>query len=168
MAICLFTGVSQINRLPEFVAYHRLVGVENFYIYYNANDKEMEETQHYWKPLVERGIIQLTPFYFKTRSYFDGIQTPAYCDCLYKHKDHVKWLGILDTDEYFMLTPSNHFKKLTDYLESLGIYSRIAFPTSHFVYDGGNVSFYMENCEYPSFINDWVLMADERKNRPPK
>ena len=154
LALCIFTGPGQINRLPEFVAYHSLMGVEKFFVYYNANDKELEETQRYWKTLVEAGIIELVPFYFKTRGYVDGIQTPAYSDCFYKHKDQVKWLGILDTDEFFKLAPSTPFETLPDYLNSLEGYSRIAFHKAHFVYENGNVSNYIEKCPYPSFIND--------------
>ena len=168
LAICLFTGVDEIMHLPEFIVYHNLMGVDKFYVYFNAKDEEIEETWHYLKPFVDSGLIELIPFYFKTRSYIDGIQVVAYNDCLYKHKDYVKWLGILDTDEFFMLAPTSPFKLLTDYLKSLENYSQIAFPTAFFVYQNGNVSFYMEKCKFPSFINDWLLMADERENRPPK
>ena len=120
------------------------------------------------KPFVESGLIELIPFYFKTRSYIDGVQIPAYHDCIYKHKQEVEWLGILDTDEFFMLAPTSPHFLLTDFLKTVENYTDVCFPTAFFAYQGGNVSIYMENCKNPSFINDWLLMADENKKREPK
>ena len=169
LGICVFCGIDQVQRVPEIVAYHSLVGVDRFFIYYNANDKEISEKWHYFKSLVESRKIEFIPWYFKTRSYIDGIQTAAYNDCLYKLKDQVKWLGILDTDEYFMLTPSNPYKLLTDYLNSVETYSVVSFPTNCFAINPINATgHFMEKCIYPSFINQWLWMADENEKRPPK
>ena len=36
LAICALLGVKHIKRVPEFVVYHSLVGVEKIYIYFHG------------------------------------------------------------------------------------------------------------------------------------
>ena len=169
LAICALIGANHANRVPEFVAYHLLVGFERFFIYYNADDKKWQETWHFFQPFVKAGLLDLVPFYFKSRSYMDGVQLPAYHDCLYKAKGRVKWLGFLDADEFFQISPESKFHSLAQVVKTFYDKTSITFQTYFYAFEGGNVDNFIDKCSsLPSFINHWLLNKFEGDKRPGK
>ena len=143
------------------------MGVEKFYIYYNFKDNVLRQSWQFFKPFVDGGLVELFPYYFKTRNYLQGIQYTAYHECLFKAKAEVKWLGFLDVDEFFQLEPLSPFKSLTALLKANGQFSSVAFQTHFYAFEG-NASNYENSCVFPSYINDWLLRKDERNRRWPK
>jgi len=77
----------------EWIEYHRLVGVEKFYIYDNEST---DNTTEVLKPYIEQGIVDYT--------YFPGkrMQKSAYKDCIKKHKYDSKWIAFIDLDEFIV------------------------------------------------------------------
>jgi len=77
----------------EWIEYHRLVGVEKFYIYDNDST---DNTKEILKPYIEQGIVEYT--------YFPGkkAQKPAYRDCIKKYKYDSKWIAFIDLDEFIV------------------------------------------------------------------
>jgi len=79
------------HNFREWIEYHRLVGVEKFYIYDNDST---DNTYEILKPYIEQGIVEYTDFPGKLK------QNPAYLDCIEKHKLDTKWLALIDLDEF--------------------------------------------------------------------
>jgi len=83
-------------NFKEWIEYHKLVGVEKFYIYDNEST---DDTHEILKPYIEQGLVEYTYFPGKLR------QIPAYLDCINRHKLDTKWLAYIDLDEF--LVPLN-------------------------------------------------------------
>ena len=169
LAICMMIKKEDSYRIPELVAYHSLVGVDKFFIYYNFKEDElMANYRHFFEPLVNSGLVDLVPFYFKTKSLIDGLQRCAYQDCLYKIKGRVKWLGFSDADEFFLLQPNSQFNSLVDFLNSQNNeWTSFAFRTFMAGY-GGEAKEFFARKNSTLFLNEWLLFKDEHKLREPK
>lgn len=101
--------------LKEWIEYHRIVGVEHFWLYNNeSKDNYMAVLQ----PYIDAGIVELTewPNQWPNESFFFFCQANAYRDALSKARGKTKWLAIIDTDEF--LLPMAH-KTVTKCLRSL-------------------------------------------------
>ncbi|MCL2416816.1 MAG: glycosyltransferase family 92 protein [Bacteroidales bacterium] len=77
----------------EWIEYHRLIGIDKFYIYDNEST---DDTCEILKPYIKQGIVEYTYFPGKKR------QKPAYRDCLKKHKYDSKWIAFIDLDEFIV------------------------------------------------------------------
>lgn len=97
----------------EWIEYHRLVGVEHFYIYDNeSTDGLKDKLQGY----IENGIV--------TYTFFPGdcVQNKAYQDAVDKYKNDTKWLAIIDGDEYIVPVEGTLLPDLCDEIESINDY----------------------------------------------
>ncbi|MCL2017356.1 MAG: glycosyltransferase family 92 protein [Alphaproteobacteria bacterium] len=81
------------SYLCEWIEFHRLVGVEKFYLYDNGST---DNTRKILEPYIKNGIVEYT--------YFPGqrLQKPAYMDALCKHRYDTKWLAVFDLDEFLV------------------------------------------------------------------
>lgn len=110
--------------LREWVAFHRLVGVERFFLYDNDSDDEHLEAL---APYVDDGTVQLRHW----PEYPMG-QVKAYAHCLTEHADDSRWIAFVDVDE-FLFSPRG--KPLPEVLEryerwpGVGV-NRVTFGTS--------------------------------------
>jgi hypothetical protein len=87
----------EARYLAEWIEYHKLVGVDRFYIYDNeSTDNIREILAHYGDEIIYN--------YWPGR----GQQIPAYNDAISKYKLNTKWMGFIDTDEF--IVPVNHNK----------------------------------------------------------
>jgi len=77
----------------EWIEYHRLVGVEKFYIYDNESS---DDTREVLRPYIDAGIVEYT-FYPG-----DKMQNSSYMDAVSKHKLDTKWLAVIDLDEFIV------------------------------------------------------------------
>lgn len=86
-AICKNEG----RYLKEWIDYHRLVGVEKFYLYDNEST---DNTKDVLEPYIQAGTVVYT--------FWPGIrqQLRAYNDSLKKHRLETRWLGFIDLDEF--------------------------------------------------------------------
>ncbi len=96
-----YLGIAAIYRweapnLREWVAFHRLVGVERFFLYDNASDDEHLEAL---APFIEDGSVTVHDW-----PVFPG-QGSAYDHALAAHGDEVRWMAFLDVDE-FLFSPA--------------------------------------------------------------
>ena len=88
--------------LKEWIEYHKLIGVEHFYVYDNESD---DNTKEILKPYIDSGLI--TYLFFPGRD----MQDIAYEHCS-KHFGHeTKWLAVLDLDEFIVLKQSKNLKE---------------------------------------------------------
>ena len=104
--------------LPEWIAYHKAIGVEHFYIYSNNNDDGSDELL---ETLSEAGIIT----YIRNDVGINIVpQIKAYThalSCLPGILDY-RWCAIIDIDEFIAVdrTQYNSFSDLLLYHEKLG------------------------------------------------
>ena len=99
--------------LQEWIEYHKMLGVEKFFIYDNES---ADNTREILQPYIDTNLVEYC--------YFPGkkMQLKAYANCVRKHKRHTKYLGFLDIDEF--IVPIKH-KTIPDYLRSLGRFSGV-------------------------------------------
>ncbi len=99
--------------IKEWIEFHKLVGVEHFYIYDNESNDNLKETL---LPYIKSGTVEYT--------YWPGTgqQRNIYNDCLFKHKYDTKWLAYIDIDEFIIPTDKNNILEiLKDYDEYSGL-----------------------------------------------
>lgn len=77
--------------LKEWIEYHKLIGVEHFYLYNNfSNDDYMSILKDY----IDEGDVTLTEW------PYEQAQMQAYTDCVQKRSSDSKWIGFIDLDEF--------------------------------------------------------------------
>lgn len=100
--------------LKEWIEYHKLVGVEHFLLY---NNLSTDDFMSVLKPYLDSGEVELFDWPYAHQEDKEGfwvkIQTDALKDAIERSKESVKWLAIIDTDEF--LVPIKH-STITDLL----------------------------------------------------
>ena len=96
--------------LKEWIEFHRLLGVEHFYLYNNLSEDHYLEVL---SPYINAGIVDLMEWNRESRSVaeWDPIQVAAYNDGFKRAKRQSKWLAILDGDEFLFPTIENNLPK---------------------------------------------------------
>lgn len=105
--------------LKEWIEFHRLVGVQHFYMINNLSiDHYMEVLQ----PYIDKNIVEVIdwPYEHFICADWNQIQCKAYEHVINKVKGKVKWLAILDTDEFVFPTESNSLMDLLPQYEKFG------------------------------------------------
>ena len=96
-----YLGICAIYRweaenLREWVAFHRVVGAERFFLYDNASEDEHLEAL---SPFIDDGAVTVHSW-----PVFPG-QGSAYDHCLDRHGHECRWIAFLDLDE-FLFSPT--------------------------------------------------------------
>jgi glycosyltransferase involved in cell wall biosynthesis len=112
LAMCAIAK-NEGRYLQEWIEYHKLLGVEKFYIYDNEST---DNTQAVLKPYVDNGLVEYT--------FYPGqkMQVKAYRNCVKKHKRDAQYIAFIDIDEF--IVPVKH-ETIPDYLQSLGRFSGV-------------------------------------------
>jgi hypothetical protein len=96
---CIFQNEDRF--LKEWIDYHRLIGVQHFYMYDNeSTDRARDVLQ----PYIEAGIVD---YIFWDKRYHTpeewwSVQREAYMDAVGRATGSSKWLCIIDTDEFIV------------------------------------------------------------------
>lgn len=79
--------------MDEWICYHKLVGVEHFYIYDNESNDNLREVL---KPYINAGLV--------TYTFWPGVkqQTQTYNDALCKYRGEARWIAFIDDDEFIV------------------------------------------------------------------
>lgn len=81
------------SYLKEWIEFHKIVGVEHFYLYNNkSNDNYLEVL----KPYIDNGYVTLVDWP-KPQS-----QMEAFLDCANKYSSETKWIAFIDLDEFIV------------------------------------------------------------------
>lgn len=104
--------------LKEWIDYHRLVGIEHFWLY---DDSSTDNWQDVLAPYIEEGVVEVFDWSTarSTIKVWPQIQVEAYKNALKRSLNHSKWLALIDTDEFLVPmkektiqeTIENHFAK---------------------------------------------------------
>jgi Glycosyltransferase family 92 len=113
-----YLGIGAIYRweaenLREWVAFHRVVGVDRFFLYDNASEDEHLAAL---APFIDDGSVTVHPW-----PVFPG-QGSAYDHCLARHGHEARWIAFLDVDEFlFSPTVRPLSEVLRDYEQHPGV-----------------------------------------------
>lgn len=123
--------------MKEWIEFHKLVGVEHFYLYNNLSTDHFAEVL---RPYIKKNEVTLIdwPYDYNPgdKWAFHVLQCNSYSDCLQKYGSESSWIAFVDTDE-FVFCPSG--EKLTSFLRKYKQYAAVGvnwfmFGTSH-IYD---------------------------------
>lgn len=104
VAICaIFRDEALI--LKEWIEFHKIVGVEHFYLYNNFSEDNYLEIL---KPYIEQGVVTLIDWPYPQS------QMAAYQNCVETYKQETKWLGFIDLDEF--VVPNKHYNTIYEFL----------------------------------------------------
>jgi hypothetical protein len=132
LAVCMIFR-DEARYLKEWIEFHRLVGVEHFYLCsHNSTDNYREVLE----PYIKKKIVELKEIAIDSDTSvetFNGIQLGFYNECLVKAREETKWLAVIDSDEF--LFPAKK-KSLIDVLKKYEEFGGVAvnwqmFGTSH-------------------------------------
>jgi hypothetical protein len=90
--------LNEAQYLREWLEFHRLVGVERFFLYDNGSTDEHLEVL---APYVESGIVTIHRWEPSPPD-----QREVYEDCLQRHREDARWIAFLDIDE-FLFSPAS-------------------------------------------------------------
>lgn len=120
LALCAIFQ-NQARFMKEWIEFHKLVGVQHFYLYNNfSTDNYLEILKSY----LDKGEVELNDWEIpRIRGITDcKFQCSAYNDALRKAWGIVKWVAFLDLDEYlFPMQEDNLLNFLKDYEEYGGV-----------------------------------------------
>lgn len=117
---CIFQNEDRF--LKEWIDYHRLIGVEHFYMYDNQSSDNFREVLN---PYIEAGIVECIPWDkdYSTPEDWWRVQRNAYIDAIKRNIGVSKWLCIIDTDEFIIPIKDENLQAfLRDFEDFGGIY----------------------------------------------
>jgi hypothetical protein len=135
LAICAIVR-DEAPYIREWIEFHRLVGVEQFYIYDDGSTDDTVEILH----SIEHGDIAIRPWGFghtefrcrEECTYRDTPQITAFNHCVHNYHHECRWCAFVDVDEYlYHATKDNLAEALYDYedVDALAIHW-LTFGTS--------------------------------------
>ena len=95
--------------LPEWLAYHRAVGVEHFFLYDNESATPLQHA------VDEAGQSRYVTV---VKQHGRGMQGLVYEDCIAKHSKETFWLGFIDIDEFVVPKAALDFRDVLRCFES--------------------------------------------------
>jgi hypothetical protein len=112
LAICAVFR-DEAPYLKEWIEFHKIVGVQHFYLYNNLSNDDYMDVLH---PYIIKGEVDLFdwPYESTDQTVWGPIQCSSYVHALKLAKGTVKWVAILDIDEFLFPTEK---KKLTQLLK---------------------------------------------------
>ena len=99
--------------LREWIEFHRIVGVEHFYLY---NNNSNDEYLRILDPYIEKGIVTLVDWPYQQA------QMEAYNDCVKRFKLESHWIGFIDIDEFVV---PNEMDTIYDFLKAYKYYPAV-------------------------------------------
>lgn len=105
--------------LKEWIEYHKLVGVEHFYLYNNLSDDDYISVL---APYVESGVVELIewPYPSHNISEYSPIQRACYEDVLKRALGKTEWLAIIDSDEFILPVQEDNLVTFLSKYKSVG------------------------------------------------
>ena len=85
---------NEAHNFKEWIEFHKIVGVEHFYLYNNFSEDNYLEIL---KPYIENNIVTIVDW------PFEGAQFTSYKHFYDNYKNETEWVSFLDLDEF--ITP---------------------------------------------------------------
>ena len=87
--------------LKEWIEYHRLLGVQHFWLY---NNSSQDNYLKILKPYIKKDIVELIDWPSPVDKSWIPYQKEAYNDCILRSKEKTCWLAVIDIDEFIVTT----------------------------------------------------------------
>jgi SAM-dependent methyltransferase len=100
LAVCAIFK-DEAPYLREWIEFHRVVGVERFFLYNHASS---DDHRGALAPYIEDGIVTLEDWQGESRPGEMSIQVDVYNDGLERYRNESRWLAFIDIDE-FLFSP---------------------------------------------------------------
>jgi hypothetical protein len=124
---------NEAKFLKEWIEYHRLIGVDHFYLY---NVASKDQSIKVLQPYIKKGIVSLInwydlPSHEKSHATWAlALQIPAYEHAVkYKAAKDTKWLVFLEIDEFLVPQQAD---KISDLLKNYEEYPGIILKSDYF------------------------------------
>jgi hypothetical protein len=102
--------------LPEWIEFHRLVGVERFYLYDDRSSDSSRDAVELW---ARTGLVSILDCSIPLA---EGGQSWAYADALRQARGRTRWLAFIDLDEFLFSPRSRSLPDvLVEYEEHPGV-----------------------------------------------
>jgi hypothetical protein len=88
---------NEARYLREWIEFHRVVGVERFFLYDNASTDEFRDVL---APYLDEQLVTLHGWPGQAPD-----QREVFDDCLRRHRDDARWIAFIDVDE-FLFSPT--------------------------------------------------------------
>lgn len=89
------------DYLREWLIYHRIIGIDHFYLYNNFSKDDYSEIL---EPYLQKNIVTLIEWPVPQG------QMAAYKDCVERFGKETNWIGFIDLDEYIVPNQENDIK----------------------------------------------------------
>ena len=107
--------------IKEWIEFHKIQGVEHFYLYNNFSSDNFEEVL---KPYIASNEVTLIdwPYSYGYREIdrWHEIQFNAYMDCINRYGEDTLWLAVLDLDEFLFCPKGQLLNDFLIHFESFG------------------------------------------------
>jgi hypothetical protein len=123
LAVCAIFR-NEAPYLAEWAAFHRLVGVERFYLYDN---RSTDDWRGALAPELTAGVAEVVEWPHERG------QLGAYADCLARHRTDTRWIAFIDIDE-FLFSPTG--RSLPDVLRGFRTWPGVAVCSRYFGFGG--------------------------------
>lgn len=110
---------NEARFLREWIEFHKLVGVEKFYLFNNQSTDEFEEVL---EPYLSSGLVHLCNWALPARNLIElrDMQLSAYRRILDLVTDSAKWLAFLDLDEFLFSPYADTISEVLTEFEEFG------------------------------------------------
>ncbi len=85
--------------LREWIEYHRMVGVEHFWLY---NDNSTDNWQEVLAPYIKDGLVEVFHWPVSSRADYVGTQCRAFRDAMKRAVGNTTWVALIDIDEFLL------------------------------------------------------------------
>lgn len=116
LAVCAIFQ-DEAPYLKEWIEFHKLMGVQHFYLYNHAS---RDDYQKVLAPYLEEVELFDWPFPHQNMAEWNEIQCQAYRDAVKRAKGKVKWLAFLDVDEFLFPTREDNLVAFLADFEEFG------------------------------------------------
>lgn len=113
LAVCAIFQ-NEAPYLQEWIEFHRMMGVEHFWLYNNNSTDNYREVL---KPYVKKNIVELMEWPSPPDEDWTPYQNNAYADCMKKSLGVAKWVAAIDIDEF--IVPVSEEKQLIKTLRKI-------------------------------------------------
>lgn len=105
-AVAMFQN--EAPYLKEWIEYHRMVGVQHFYLYNNSSTDNFLEVLN---PYIRKNIVELKEWPSPDDQNWIEFQCAAINDAIAISKDKTNWLALIDIDEFIVPHHTNSLHK---------------------------------------------------------
>lgn len=149
---------NEAPHFKEWIEYHRLAGVEHFWLYDNGSTDNWQEAL---APYIKEGLVEVINWPSPNPPIFWGfVQVKAFQDGLSKARGKARWVAVIDLDEFIVPMKDQTIQACLEkrFVGTSGVYVNWRnFGTSHLTIPRGTLFlFQLTSCSLPFHTDNYV------------